>query len=215
MAQGLADLGSLPPYTLPAWAFPADFGELAAQGLPQRAWAIDFFARVRDALRLLEQTTCRVAGVELTEFDHHAGQGKLAGPHGERLAILAHALRSVRRVSLGGLWSDLVVLVQSEFGRTSRENGSGGTDHGRAGVMLVAGGRVRGGVTHCDPSSWPSGSTLFEIDQKYLAHRTDFRAVLAEILSLHLGASTPDLDLILPGWSSLSGPEFSSLGLLL
>jgi uncharacterized protein (DUF1501 family) len=214
LGQTIADLESVPPFNPPAAFFPTSKTELAVLGLPTKDWAVDFFASLGDAVHLLLFSECRIAGVELGDFDFHNHQGAVQGSHAERLAVLAHGVRSIRDLTLGGAWSDLVVTVESEFGRASRENASGGTDHGRAGLMFVAGGRVIGGVHNCDPVSWPSGATLFSEQGKFVAHAVDFRAVLAEIFAVHFGASAADLDLVIPGWSSLSGPEFKPLGIL-
>ena len=211
-----AAFGALPAPGFAADSFPDDPGACAQAGLPPQWWAAAFLSEVRDALRILAGTPCSVAGVEMPGFDHHFGQGATAGDQAARLMVIGHALRSLRREAQNsGLWNDLAVLVTSEFGRTSRENGSGGTDHGRSGVALLAGGRVLGGVRHCDPVSWPSGATLFSADGRYVAHRTDYRALYAEILERHLGLPPGDTDLVLPGLSSQTGPDFQRLGLFL
>ena len=184
--------------------------------LPSSWWAPTFFANVRDALQILLASDCTLAGVELPGFDHHVAQGSLGGDHAARLSVVAHALRSLRReAQQAGAWNQVVVLVVSEFGRTSRENGSGGTDHGRAGVALLAGGSVLGGVHHCDPVSWPAGATLFSDGNKYIAHRTDYRALYAEVLRHHLQIADADLDQVIPGFLQLAGAEFQELGLFL
>jgi hypothetical protein len=214
LGQTIADLEALPPFSPPADSFPTSKAELAVLGLPAKDWAVDFFASLRDAVHLLLFSECRIAGVELGDFDFHNHQGAIQGAHAERLAVMAHGVQAVREVTLGDAWSNLIVTVESEFGRASRENASAGTDHGRAGLMFVAGGSVIGGVHHCDPVSWPSGATLFSEQGKFVAHTVDFRAVLAEIFAVHFGASAADLDLVIPGWSSLTGPEFKPLGIL-
>jgi len=216
MGEVFSALQTLPPAQFAPDAFPADPAACASAGLPAQWWAASFLANVRNSLRLLLHTPCAIAGVEMPGFDHHVGQGGVNGDHADRLAVIAHALRSLRReAQQAGLWSDLAVLVISEFGRTSRENGGGGTDHGRAGVALLAGGRVRGGVHHCDPVSWPAGATLFSADNKYVAPRTDYRVLYAEILQQHFALDTALRDLVLPGYGALPGGEFQPLGLFL
>jgi len=215
LASTLTLLEALPAWHPPAASFPTTLPELTALGLPAKTWAAEFFRALRDAVHLLRSSDCRIAGIELDDFDTHTLQGGVQGAHAERLAVLAHGLRAVRNETLGGIWNDLVVMVESEFGRTSHENTSGGTDHGRAGVMLLEGGGVLGGVKNCDAVTWPAGQTLASAEGKYVAHLTDFRAVLAEVFARHFGASPADLDVLIPGWSSLSGPEFAPLGILL
>ena len=101
-----------------------------------------------------------------------------------------------------------------EFGRTSRENDSVGTDHGQASAVFAAGGSVLGGVYNCDAATWPSGATLFSANSKYVAHTTDFRAIYGEVLEKHLGATPAALAAAIPGWSGLTGAAFDPLGFL-
>ncbi len=214
MADSLEQLASLPPQALPTSWYPVDDADLTAEGLPAADWARAFFANLRDAVRVLKQTDCRIAGIQLDGFDHHATQGGTTGAHADLLHAVAHGIRSARLDTLGLLWDDLAVVCLTEFGRTSAENGSQGTDHGKAAALFAAGGGVQGGVFNCDPVSWPSGATLFSDNGKYVAYRTDYRAVLAELFERHLGVPGGSLDEVLPAWSGLSGPEFQYLGWL-
>jgi uncharacterized protein (DUF1501 family) len=89
---------------------------------------------------------------------------------------------------------DVVVVTMSEFGRTARENGTRGTDHGHANVMFVMGGPVRGGRVY---GRWP-GLAPEELNEgRDLAVTTDFRQVLAEAAFKQIGAR--DLKLTFPG----------------
>ena len=207
-------LDSLPAYTPPQGYYPTSSADLTAEGLPVATWASDFFQKLQTAVHILKDSPCRAAAVQLIGFDDHQNQGALVGNHPDHLHVLGHGVRSVMYDTLGDIWSDLVVLVVSEFGRTSRENDSLGTDHGESSAVFVAGGPVLGGVYNCDATTWPSGATLFSESNKYVAHLTDYRAVYAEILQKHLGAGLADLDVVIPGWSGFSGPQFAPLGLL-
>src|SRR5262249_35259271 len=105
--------------------------------------------RYGDSLKQIAQLIKADVGLELafTEipgWDHHAGEGGTRGPLGDRLRELGAALAAFHR-DLGGRMSDVVVVTLTEFGRTARENGNRGTDHGHASVSLVMGGPVRGG----------------------------------------------------------------------
>ncbi len=92
--------------------------------------------------------TTRIAAFSLTGWDTHRGQIRaLTRP----LDDLAVALNVLKR-DLGANWGNTVVLAMTEFGRTARENGTGGTDHGTGGLMVMAGGAVRGGRVYGD---WP------------------------------------------------------------
>lgn len=214
LGASLAELAALPPYAPPATSFPTTLAELSALGLAPADWALAFFLALRDAVHVLKHSSATIVGVEMHGFDTHAAQGTLTGPHADRLAVLAHGLAALHVEMEFDVWPDLVALVQSEFGRTSAENGSAGTDHGRASAAFLVGGAVRGGVHHCDPTSWPSGATLFSSEGRYVEHATDFRAVLAEVLERHLLVAPAELDLVIPGWSGLTGPTVHPLGVI-
>ena len=98
--------------------------------------------------------------------------------------MLGDALAAFHQ-DLGDRMEDVVVLTMSEFGRTARENGNRGTDHGHANAMLVLGGPVKGGTGYGD---WP-GLKPEQLNQdRDLAMTTDFRDVFAEVVVRHLGA---------------------------
>lgn len=85
---------------------------------------------------------------------------------------------------LGDRMEDVVVVTMSEFGRTARENGNRGTDHGHANVMFAFGGPVKGGKIY---GEWPGLAPEQLYERRDLAVTTDFRAVLADTVSRHLG----------------------------
>jgi len=191
------------------------------------ASSFEFFKSVKVcALALLESTGAstngtRVAGTQLTGFDTHSGQGQVNGVQAELFAWLAHAMRSLRIVLSGAatdprgypsIWSNTVVVTMSEFGRTTIENGSGGTDHAAASCLFVAGGGVNGGVYNCDPSTWPAG-VMLGVNGRYLLERTDYRAVFWEILRDHMGANPALVDTIFPGYTA-GGIGGQELGLV-
>jgi uncharacterized protein (DUF1501 family) len=93
----------------------------------------------------------------------------------------------------------------SEFGRTARENGTGGTDHGHANAMFVLGGEVKGGKVY---GKWPGLDNDQLNEGRDLALTTDFRDVLGEVVSGTLGAS--NLDVVFPG-AQLSPKNFLRL----
>ena len=154
----------------------------------------------------------RVAGCELGGFDSHILQ---TSSQPERLSVLAYGLRSLQIVLSGAaidprgypaVWNDTVVCTLSEFGRTTMENGSRGTDHAVASCLFVAGGTVNGGVYNCDPSTWPAG-VMFGKEGRYLSTRTDYRAIFWEILRDHMGAAPATVDQVFPGYSGLGLTE--------
>jgi uncharacterized protein (DUF1501 family) len=126
-----------------------------------------------------------VAVAEMGGWDTHIAQGAGAGPLADRLDELARALAAFAH-ELGDAIRHVVVLTLSEFGRSIRENGARGTDHGRATTLLALGGPVNGGrVLGCWPGLHPAeGATG-------VAVTTDVRSVTAEVLARHLAAADP------------------------
>jgi uncharacterized protein (DUF1501 family) len=98
---------------------------------------------------------------------------------------------------MGDRMEDIVLVTMSEFGRTARENGDSGTDHGHGSVMFVLGGPVRGGKIY---GKWPGLEQEQLYENRDLAVTTDFRAVLSELLSGHLG--TANLSQVFPGFQA-------------
>jgi len=97
----------------------------------------------------------------------------------------------------------VAVVTMSEFGRTARENGNRGTDHGHANVMFAMGGGVRGGKVYGD---WPGLADEQLYESRDLALTTDFRDVLGELVAKHLGNS--NLKTVFPGYEN---PKFRGL----
>jgi uncharacterized protein (DUF1501 family) len=137
-----------------------------------------------------------IAFTELEGWDTHVNQGGATGQMANRLKELADGLSAFYR-DLGDKMSDVVVLTMSEFGRTVRENGNGGTDHGHANVMFALGGPVRGGKVY---GRWPGLAPELLYEGRDLALTTDYRAVCGEILARHLGQR--NLKTIFPGFRS-------------
>jgi uncharacterized protein (DUF1501 family) len=96
---------------------------------------------------------------------------------------------------LGDRMADVVVVTMSEFGRTARENGSRGTDHGHANVMFVLGGKVRGGKVY---GRWPGLAPEVLNEGRDLALTTDYRSVCSEVLTRHLNQR--DTAKVFPGF---------------
>jgi uncharacterized protein (DUF1501 family) len=132
----------------------------------------------------------RVFWVQTGGYDTHADQGAGAGAYGNLMGTLGDGLwafySDIRNQGLAG---DTTVIVFSEFGRRISENGSGGTDHGAAGVMMALGGMVRGGLYGTAASLAPGSPTL-ENSSGDVRHETDFRSVYARLLEQWLGVSS-------------------------
>jgi uncharacterized protein (DUF1501 family) len=123
------------------------------------------------------------AFTEIGGWDTHANQGGATGQMANRLKELAEGLAAFHR-DLGDRLRDVVLLTMSEFGRTARENGNRGTDHGHANVMFVLGAAVRGGKVH---GRWPGLAPEVLYEGRDLDLTTDFRAVCGEVITRHLG----------------------------
>ena len=97
--------------------------------------------------------------------------------------------------SLGAVYSDTVILILSEFGRTVHENGNGGTDHGHGNVLWVVGGNIRGRKVY---GRWPGLSAAALYQERDLAATTDFRSVIALLLQDHLNLTTEHIGTVFP-----------------
>jgi uncharacterized protein (DUF1501 family) len=128
-----------------------------------------------------------IVGLDYGGWDDHAGQGGVEGNHHTRLADLGNSLKLFCD-DLGSVLDTTTILVMTEFGRTFRENGNSGTDHGHGGGMFVLGGGVRGGRIH---GKWRSLTSDGLYQGRDLAVTTDFRDVLAEVLRGSLGFEPP------------------------
>jgi uncharacterized protein (DUF1501 family) len=136
----------------------------------------------------------KVAFFALGGWDTHVNQGSVNGQLPNRLKALGESLLTFVQ-ALGTSYSDTVVLVMSEFGRTVVENGNAGTDHGHGNVMWVMGGNVQGGKIY---GQWPglSGNELYE--GRDLAVATDFRQIIATVLEAQFGLTSTQLSKVVP-----------------
>lgn len=149
----------------------------------------EFAAPMRQLAQMLKADLgVEIAFVDIGGWDTHANQGSLTGRLPQRLGIFANTLAAFY-TDMGDRMSDIVVLTMSEFGRTARENGNAGTDHGKANVMFVMGGGVAGGRVYTD---WPGLAPEQLNEERDLAMTTDFRDVFAEMIVGHLGAERPE-----------------------
>ncbi len=143
----------------------------------------------------------RIAAFSLTGWDTHKGQERaIRRP-------LAQLQRAVLRLKAGmgsGVWGKTVVLAMTEFGRTVRQNGSGGTDHGTGGAMLVAGGAVKGGRVL---GAWPGLSEAELYDRRDLMPTSDVRDWAAQVIRSLYGLDRGVLErTVFPGLSMQVAP---------
>jgi uncharacterized protein (DUF1501 family) len=140
------------------------------------------------------------AFAEIGGWDHHGNENpqlsNLLRQFGSALAAFSQ--------DMGDKMENIVVVTMSEFGRTAQENGNGGTDHGHGDVMMVLGGPVRGGKVY---GRWPGLEKEQLFEGRDLAVTTDYRDVLGELVSGHLGQK--NLAQVFPGYQ-----PGESLGLL-
>ncbi len=136
----------------------------------------------------------RVGALAFDGWDTHADEGAVAGRLAALLGALDGAIAAVE-TGMGPAWSDTVVAVVTEFGRTARINGTEGTDHGTATVALLAGGALKGGRVIAD---WPGLKTAQLRDQRDLKPTTDLRAVLKGVLRDHLRLPEQRLAAVFP-----------------
>lgn len=165
-----------------------ELGPLWARALETRAMAADDgLKNLRDASAAGElaaslmrgDSGARIGMIELGGWDTHANQrGAFA-----RSARQLDALLAAYRTAMGAVWADTMVVVATEFGRTARLNGTGGTDHGTASAALVMGGAVRGGRVIAD---WPGLADGKLCEGRDLAPTTALESVIAGAVAEHL-----------------------------
>jgi uncharacterized protein (DUF1501 family) len=126
----------------------------------------------------------RVGALSLDGWDTHYNEGIATGRLAQLLGALDEALAAVQN-NMGPAWRETVVALVTEFGRTARINGTDGTDHGTATVVLLAGGALKGGRVIAD---WPGLKTANLLDNRDLNPTTDVRGVLKGLLKDHLRA---------------------------
>jgi uncharacterized protein (DUF1501 family) len=167
--------------------------------------------RFGDSLRQLAQLIkanlgVQVAFADISGWDHHVNEGATEGQLANVLGEFSQSLAAFW-TDLGDLGEDTVVVSMSEFGRTVRENGNRGTDHGHANVMFVLGGPVKGGKVY---GRWPGLDQSQLYEGRDLALTTDFRQVIGEAVARHLG--NKNLAEVFPGYENQSGKFLRMLG---
>jgi uncharacterized protein (DUF1501 family) len=134
--------------------------------------------------------------VDCGGWDNHVNEGGVQGQLSNLLKDLGQTLAAFHQ-DMGDRMQDIVVVTMSEFGRTAKENGNRGTDHGHANCMFVMGGDVRGGRVY---GRWPGLEDRQLNEGRDLALTTDFRHVLGETLAKHIGVT--DLNTVFPGFDN-------------
>ena len=154
-----------------------------------------FGVGLRQIARLIKANVgLEIAFSEIEGWDTHVAEGGATGILANRLKELGDGMAAFYQ-DLGDRLDDVVVVTMSEFGRTARENGNRGTDHGHANVMFLLGGPVRGGKVY---GRWPGLSPEVLYEGRDLDLTTDYRTVCSELLSRHMGQR--DVARIFPGF---------------
>ena len=160
-------------------------GALSARGFELEAQRIGRLMREQFALGF----------VDVGGWDTHVAQGAATGYLASRLDELGRGLAALSQ-EIGPAWARTVVVVMSEFGRTFRQNGNRGTDHGHGSVMWVMGGAVRGGQVVGEQVQL-SPASLFQ--GRDLPVLNEYRSVLAGLFQRQWGLGTAQLQAVFPG----------------
>ncbi|ONG41481.1 hypothetical protein BKE30_03285 [Alkanindiges hydrocarboniclasticus] len=134
----------------------------------------------------------------ISGWDTHAAQGKEKGKLANSLTLLMNGLTELKQ-GLSDKWPDTVVVVMSEFGRTVKENGNQGTDHGHGNVMWLLGGAIKGKKVY---GEWPTLQPQRLFENRDLAVMTDFRTVLCEVITNQFHLNPEQLNQIFPNFQT-------------
>jgi len=214
-AQATSSIGAYTPFGNPVYPVRGTAPPAVPTDLPESGSVDEFGARMQDAARLIKNSSARIVCVELGGFDNHAEQVYAGtadhelGNHQEMLATLATGMAAIYQdVNLDPLAPELLTLVVSEFGRTSDQNNSRGTDHASGGLMLAMGDRIRTSkVVHNfehNPASWQhmTSTDFTSAGPRHMAHKTDFRTVFEEVFQKYLLLNSTQIAALLPGFAA-------------
>ncbi len=166
-----------------------------------------FAAETRSLARLMvRDPRIQIAFLQLGGWDTHINQGNSKGQLARNLGELSQGLATLQQ-ELGAVYGNTQIVVMSEFGRTAKENGNGGTDHGHGNVMWLLGGATKGGKIY---GQWPGLAPEQLYQGRDLQVTTDFREPIAKIITNHLGLNAASADKILPKFSA--GVNWSPIG---
>lgn len=154
------------------------------------------------ALLMHRDNSIQVAFTDFGGWDTHVNQGSGKGQLANRLQPLAAGLAELV-TGLGPLYKKTTIIVMSEFGRTVRENGNNGTDHGHGNAIWLLGGTIHGGKVY---GRWADLADNNLYQGRDLPTTTDFRDVLSYVLNNHLSVSRKSLDSIFPGFNMSTNP---------
>jgi uncharacterized protein (DUF1501 family) len=166
----------------------------ASRGAVSSHQFVDDAAKV--AKLMVGDAKTQLAFMAIGGWDTHINQSGILErslpPLGEGIATLAN--------NLGELYQNTVIVAISEFGRTARENGNKGTDHGHGNLMWLLGGAIKGGNVY---GNWSGLSEASLHEQRDLPVTTDFREAIATILTQHLQLNSQQLASVFPNYQSV------------
>lgn len=143
---------------------------------------------------LRDEPKIQVAFVGLGGFDTHVNQGAAKGQLANQLNTIGNGLSELV-TALGPTFKKTTILVMSEFGRTVKENGNGGTDHGHGNCLWMLGGSINGGKMY---GRWNGIHENALYEGRDLPATTDFRAVLSSVIGEQMNLSRAQLEYIFP-----------------
>jgi len=143
---------------------------------------------------IAKDPTMQVAFLDVGGWDTHINQGSSSGQLASHLTTFGEGIHEIVK-GLKETYKDTLIVVMSEFGRTVKENGRAGTDHGHGNVMWIMGGGIQGGKVYGD---WPTLSSNHLYENRDLAVTTDFRSVLGYLIRNHFNLSEKDVNTIFP-----------------
>ncbi len=173
----------------------------ASRGAASAANAPNDLSRL--AKLMVGNAQTQVASISFGGWDTHVNQGSSEGQLANRLQSLGDGIQKLTE-ALGPTFKDTTIVVMSEFGRTAKENGNRGTDHGHGNVMWILGGNIKGKQIYGD---WPGLEAAQLNEGRDLAITTDFRDAIAPILTKHMGLNSQQLAQVFPGHSVKQTPN--------
>ena len=175
----------------------------ASRGAPMPKSYSDFGKQLGKLMN--RDHSIQIAFTDFGGWDTHINQGNGKGQLANRLQPLASGLSELA-YALGPLYSKTTIIVMSEFGRTIKENGNLGTDHGHGNVIWLLGGTISGGKIY---GRWSDLTPNNLYEGRDLPATTDFRDVLCYVLSNHLAISKKSLSYIFPDFNMSAKPLVS------
>jgi len=155
--------------------------------------------RLRETAQLIkEDVGLELVTVDIGGWDTHSNQG--GGDSSTRMSRRLNEFSkgiNALYTDLGTHMDNVIILTMTEFGRTAKENGSAGTDHGEASSWFMIGNNIRSGIY----GEWPGLTADALVRGRYLQYSIDYRDIFSDILINHLGHSSTQLDSLLPGHS--------------